>query len=119
MHHRLLVKRIYDPKEPNDGLRVLIDRLWPRGVRKSDERMDVWLKEIAPSSDLRTWFHQNPEQFVAFAEAYERELLLDAAHATAVNQLRLWHTEQPITLLYAAKDREKNHAQVLQSFILG
>lgn len=118
MHHTLLVKRIYDPIEPNDGLRVLIDRLWPRGVRKSDERIGVWLKEIAPSTDLRTWFHQHPEQFAAFAEAYERELLLDEAHTTVVNQLRLWLADQPVTLLYAAKNREKNHAHVLQSFIL-
>lgn len=103
------IKRIYEPPAKDDGLRVLVDRLWPRGVKK--DKIDVWLKEIAPSPELRKWFHHEPRKFADFSKAYRAEL----AKNSAVDELRkLARKHKTITLLYAAKDTENNHAAVLK-----
>lgn len=104
------VKRVYDPPADGDGLRVLVDRLWPRGLSKERAAVDHWAKDLAPSSDLRRWFHRNPEAWDAFVEAYRGEL--DGQEA-ALRDLLQRADQGPLTLLYAARDRKRNHARVL------
>lgn len=110
------IKRIYAAPEPDDGCRVLIDRLWPRGVSRQTADLDLWLKDIAPSPDLRRWFAHDPARFDAFRQKYRDEL----AHNTeVVEQLLGRAKEQNITLLYAARDPVMNHAAVLAEFLAG
>lgn len=110
----LQIKRIYDEPAKTDGARILVDRLWPRGISKASARLDLWLKEIAPSPNLRTWFGHRPERFETFSKRYESEL----AKNPAVTELRRIIAEHPIvTLLYGAKDPNINQAVVLQKFI--
>jgi uncharacterized protein YeaO (DUF488 family) len=104
------LKRIYDTPSDDDGYRVLVDRLWPRGIRKADAKIDEWLKEIAPSDELRRDFHGHPERYAEFKEAYAAEL---EAHARTLDELRARIEQGPLTLLYAAKDTEHNNARVL------
>lgn len=111
-------KRIYESPEPNDGLRVLVDRLWPRGVRKSDAHVDTWLKEIAPSSDLRQWFGHDPNRFSTFRDLYVTQLIEDEVHRTAVRKMISFVQAGPVTMLYAAKDPTCNHVIVLRDFIM-
>ncbi len=107
-------KRVYDAVSATDGYRVLVDRLWPRGFKKTDLQYDEWNKDVAPSSELRKWFHQNTEQFDQFIERYYQELS---------NNIHAWKPlldkskQGNITLLYSAKDTEHNQAQVLKRFI--
>lgn len=111
---QVLIKRAYDDLEAGDGYRVLVDRLWPRGLRKDAAELDDWLKDVAPSPQLRTWFGHDPERFAEFAERYRAEL--DGSPALA--DLRTRCREQPVvTLLYAARDRECNHAVVLRDVL--
>ncbi len=109
------IKRIYEQPTPDDGYRVLVDRLWPRGVSKERADLDLWLKEVAPSTDLRTWFDHKPERFDEFSQRYTDEL----THNPAVTELlTIAQTEQhTLTLLYAAKDPAINHAIVLQKYL--
>jgi len=108
------IKRVYDQPAESDGTRVLVDRLWPRGVSKAHAHVDIWLKEIAPSTELRTWFSHDPEKFAAFTQKYMAEL----AHNPAVTELKgLLAKHKTVTLVYAAKDQHANHAVVLQKFI--
>ncbi|MGZ0087292.1 DUF488 domain-containing protein [Caldibacillus thermoamylovorans] len=104
-------KRIYLPAEQDDGTRILVDRLWPRGVSKAAVRIDRWMKEIAPSSELRQWFGHRPERFAEFARMYEQELSTDAMKQALVTELL--SLSGTVTLLYAAKDERHNHAVVL------
>lgn len=104
------LKRIYEQPEADDGYRILVDRLWPRGIRKADARLDAWLKDIAPSDELRKDLHAHPEKYVEFRARYEREL---EQHAAVVNELRARIAAGPVTLLYAAKDTEHNNARAL------
>ncbi|MFD2262733.1 DUF488 domain-containing protein [Lacibacterium aquatile] len=108
------LKRIYEPAEPGNGTRVLVDRLWPRGITKDKARIDLWLKDLSPSDALRKRFHGHPEDWEAFRSAYAEELLGAAAQA-AVAQLRALPT--PVTLLYAAKDEQKNNALALKLWL--
>ncbi len=109
------IKRIYEPYAENDGYRILIDKLWPRGIKKEDARIDKWLKEIAPSTALRKWFNHEPEKWDQFRQKYHAEL----ESSTALNELRAdLHQHKNITLLFAAKNEDYNHAIVLQQFIL-
>jgi len=110
---RVHTKRVYDAPESGDGYRVLVDRLWPRGVKKQDLAHDEWLKKIAPSGALRRWFGHDPERFKGFAERYREEL----ADNEEFDRLAEIAAERPVTLLYAAKDREHNHAVVLADCI--
>jgi uncharacterized protein YeaO (DUF488 family) len=109
------IKRIYEPYVKDDGYRVLIDRLWPRGIKKEEAHVDQWLKEIAPSTPLRKEFNHQPEKWAAFVPAYRAEI----EKSPALDELLGSINKYPVvTLLYAAKDMEHNHALVLQDFIL-
>jgi len=112
-----VIKRIYDDVADTDGQRVLIDRIWPRGVSKESAALDYWFKEVAPSKELRSWFDHDPERFDEFAQRYEEELS-DDDHAEEVDQLiELVHDNERVTLLYAAKDESNNQAVVLQDYL--
>lgn len=110
------LKRAYVPAQADDGKRVLIDRLWPRGVRKADAAIDLWLKEIAPSTELRQWFDHEPGRWAEFRERYTQEL---RGHRELVAQLRTLARNAPVTLVYAARDEQHNDAVVLRAFVLG
>jgi len=113
------LKRVYDLPAAEDGTRVLVDRLWPRGLTKQAAALDVWLKDVAPSDELRKWYHAHLEQWSEFRKRYLRELSHDAAHA-ALQQLHdLADKPRGVTLLYASRDVEKNHAAVLKQLIDG
>lgn len=105
------VKRIYDSVTEDDGYRVLTDRLWPRGFSKEDAKVDLWMKEIAPSTELRKWFHHDPDKWMEFQQRYKDELV---NKKELIDQLlKLEKEKKVITLLFSAKDREKNQAMVL------
>lgn len=108
------IKRIYDAPARTDGKRVLVDRIWPRGVSKESAKLDLWLKEIAPSTELRKWFGYDPERFDEFRDRYCDEL---EANSEAVSELRDLVGHDDTTLLYAARDRRANHAIVLAEFL--
>ena len=108
------VKRIYDPYDATDGARVLVDRLWPRGVRKDEARLTLWLKDIAPSDDLRRWFGHDPSRFAEFARRYRAEL---AANKEAVGRMDDLVKAGRVTLLYAAHDTKHNEARVLADYL--
>ncbi|WP_420820669.1 DUF488 domain-containing protein [Rhizobium tubonense] len=107
------MKRIYEQSAESDGIRVLVDRLWPRGLTKKDARIDVWMKEIAPSPGLRKWFAHRVDRWEEFAVRYTSELRLNPA----VDNLRTLGSKSIVSLLYAAHDDEHNHAIVLKSVI--
>jgi uncharacterized protein YeaO (DUF488 family) len=107
------VKRIYDPPQPEDGLRLLVDGLWPRGVRK-DQADFIWRRDLAPSPELRRFYSHQPERFAAFRERYRAEL---EGKPELIAELRRLAAEQTVTLLYAARDRERNNATVLAELV--
>lgn len=107
------LKRIYDAPAAEDGMRVLVDRLWPRGLAKDKARVDLWLKEVAPSDALRHEFHAHPDRFAEFQAAYAAELEGSEAFAEL---RRLVHGQQ-VTLLYAARDEAHNNAVALRSLV--
>jgi uncharacterized protein YeaO (DUF488 family) len=110
----IAIKRIYEPASRGDGMRVLVDRLWPRGVKKDEAKIDLWLKEIGPSTSLRQWFGHKPERWTTFRERYLREL----SENEAVVQLRdLAKTRERLTLLYSAHDEDHNQAVVLAELL--
>jgi uncharacterized protein YeaO (DUF488 family) len=109
---KISVKRIYEKPAKEDGTRVLVDRLWPRGIAKAKAKVDLWLKEVAPSDQLRKRFHAHPEDWAAFKRAYSAELKTPEAKA-ALQELRRHLRAGPVTLLYAAKDQEHNNAVAL------
>ncbi|WP_337186362.1 DUF488 family protein [Phenylobacterium sp.] len=102
------IKRAYDPPDPADGVRVLVDRLWPRGLRKADSAIDLWLRDVAPTAALRRWFGHRPDRWAEFRKRYAAEL----AENPAVGTLRSLEAHD-VTLLYAARDEVHNHARVL------
>lgn len=108
------IKRIYDEASEEDGYRVLVDRLWPRGVSKERARLDSWNKDIAPSSDLRKWFAHDPEKFKEFTARYRTELMVSPAVKTFEDSVA---KEPVVTLLYGAHDPKINHATVLRDFL--
>lgn len=110
------IKRIYLPVEEHDGHRVLVDRLWPRGVKKSDAQLDHWLKELGPSTQLRKWFDHQEDRWSEFQVRYKIELSLDAS-SRMVNELRELSRIQTVTLVYAARDELRNNAVVVRDFI--
>lgn len=112
----LRLKRVYEEPAPDDGTRVLIDRLWPRGISKERAHIDLWLKEIAPSRELRTWFGHDPDKFAEFRRRYEAELASGAA-SDALSRLREMARRGPLTLVFAARDREHVNARVLQDLL--
>lgn len=112
--HEIQCKRVYESPADGDGERILVDRLWPRGMRKEDARIDLWARGIAPSPALRTWFAHDPERFEAFSAQYVRELEANAEAAGFLHGLLQALESRPVTFLYAAKDTEHNHAAVLK-----
>ncbi len=108
------LKRAYAPPSDEDGVRVLVDRLWPRGLRKSDAAIDHWLKDIAPSAELRRWFGHDPERWPEFRRRYRAEL---ARKRDMLEELRRIARERPLTLVYAARDELHNDAVVLRDVI--
>ena len=110
------VKRIYEPPADDDGVRVLVDRLWPRGMPKEGAAVDLWLKDVAPSTELRKEFNHRPERFAEFSERYRLEL----DHNPAVETLLELAAAHPrVTLLYAARNTEENNARVLLEYLQG
>ena len=108
------IKRIYEPYDMLDGYRVLVDRLWPRGIKKESAGIDVWLKEVAPSTELRKWFDHDAKKWKDFIKKYEAELKLTGDFADLV---ALAKKHKTVTLLYSAKDEEHNQAVALAQFI--
>lgn len=108
------IKRVYFPAEETDGKRVLVDRLWPRGLSKEKARVDVWLKEIAPSTELRKWFDHDPAKWGKFQKQYREEL---DKNTEAVQSLRQLVVDGTTTLVYAAHDEEHNNAVVIRGFL--
>ncbi len=107
-------KRVYDPVSTDDGYRVLIDHVWPRGVSRERAQLDEWARDLAPSDELRRWFDHVPERFPEFRRRYLSEL---AGHDEAVTALRARAHHERVTILYAARDREHNNAVVLAQLI--
>ncbi|WP_315927244.1 DUF488 domain-containing protein [Mesorhizobium sp. SP-1A] len=111
----LRLKRAYEPAEPGDGLRILIDRLWPRGVSKAKAALDDWMKDIAPSTDLRQWFGHDPARWAEFQRRYRAELRQHGDELDRIRDLARTHT---VTLVYGARDEEHNDAVVLRDVLL-
>jgi uncharacterized protein YeaO (DUF488 family) len=110
---KLRIKRVYQPPQPEDGARILVDRLWPRGLSRERARVDLWLKEIAPSTTLRRRFHGDPGGWEEFRTAYYAELEEPAAQV-AVRSLLDQLRREPVTLLFAARDEARNNAVALK-----
>ncbi|MHB1547061.1 MAG: DUF488 domain-containing protein [bacterium] len=107
------LKRIYENAEKSDGFRVLVDRLWPRGISKEKAALDLWFKDIAPSTELRKWFGHDPAKWADFQKRYKGEI---AANKEIFRQLKeIVQNNENVTLLYAAKDKEHNEAAVIKS----
>lgn len=112
--NKISCKRVYEPADPSDGKRVFVDRLWPRGIKKDSLKMDLWLKEAAPSTPLRQWYHQHLDQQESFTQQYQAELAANPTHwLLLLDFIKQGH----LTLLYAAKNTEFNHALVLAAFL--
>ena len=110
------VKRAYEQPARDDGTRILVDRLWPRGIRKVDAAVDQWAKDLAPSTALRKWFGHDPERWPEFRKRYAEEL---RQHEEQLRQLRALARTSPVTLVYSAHDEAHNDAVALRDFILG
>ncbi|MFC6674241.1 DUF488 domain-containing protein [Marinobacterium aestuariivivens] len=110
----LKLKRVYDPVESDDGSRVLVDRLWPRGIARKDLSLDLWLKDIAPSDELRRWYGHESDKWPEFKRRYLAEL---ACSEEALDRLRALLQKGAVTLLYAARDTEHNQAVVLKELL--
>ena len=118
----IALKRIYDDPSPDDGCRVLVDRLWPRGVTRERAQLDAWLKDVAPSPELRSWWNHDPERLDYFAGRYRAELEGTPATVSAVAELRALakaHAPGRITLVYGARDPQVNHARILAEYLAG
>jgi uncharacterized protein YeaO (DUF488 family) len=112
---RIRIARIYQDGDPDDGQRVLVDRIWPRGIRKDDPRVGIWLKDVAPSKELREWYHHQPERFDEFASRYEAEL----ADNPAMEEVRKLTKRGVVTLVTASRDLDDSQAAVLAKVIRG
>jgi uncharacterized protein YeaO (DUF488 family) len=110
----ILLKRAYEKVGTEDGFRVLVDRLWPRGKKKADLRLDAWAKDVAPSTELRKWFGHDPKRWLEFCKRYKRELKNPEVRAIVTQTIQAAQKRSAITLVYGAKDTEHNEAIVLQ-----
>ncbi len=110
------IKRVYDPPEPGDGKRILVDRLWPRGIKKENLKVDEWLKEISPSDKLRKWFSHDPKKYEEFKKRYTREL---EDKSDILGRIKKEAKKGRVTLLFSAKDTEHNNATVLKELLTG
>ena len=113
------VKRVYESRSRSDGARVLVDRLWPRGLRKSDAALDEWLRDLAPSDELRKWYHANLARWQLFRKRYLKELAAPEAQSDLQTLYRLAHKRERLTLLYASKNETHNNATVLKDLLDG
>lgn len=111
----IAVKRIYEPQEEADGFRVLVDRLWPRGLKKSEAQVDLWLKQTGPSTDLRKWFDHDPDKWEEFLSDYTFELRKNKALPELIEQVK---SHKKVTLLYAARNQEYNNGVALKQFLI-
>jgi uncharacterized protein YeaO (DUF488 family) len=111
---KIRLKRVYEDPTPDDGVRILVERLWPRGLTKARARVDLWMKEIAPSPELRKWYQHDTARWHEFESRYRAEL---AQNAELVEQLRKQCRSETVTFVYAARDEEHNSAQVLKGFL--
>jgi uncharacterized protein YeaO (DUF488 family) len=114
--NNIKLKRAYDPAGSDDGARILVDRLWPRGVRKADAAIDLWAKDIAPSTALRRWFGHDPARWHEFRRRYSEEI---HQHRDRLDELRTLAQKGPITLVFSAHDEAHNDAVVLREILLG
>jgi uncharacterized protein YeaO (DUF488 family) len=114
VRHELKLKRVYEAPRKDDGTRILVDRLWPRGLTKKKAKVDLWLKEIAPSTELRKWFGHDPKKWRSFRQRYQTEL---KQHADQLKLLKRKLKEGTVTLIYGARDQEHNEALVLKEFL--
>jgi len=111
---KIKIKRVYEKPSKEDGLRILVDRLWPRGLTKQKAAIDLWLKEIAPTTELRKWFAHDPKKWIEFRKKYLQELKENKEQVSIIKE----HLKQgPVTLVYAARNEEYNEAQVLEELI--
>lgn len=110
----LAVKRIYEPASPRDGFRVLVDRLWPRGLKKQDARVDLWVRELAPSTRLRQWYQHDPEKWPEFRRRYFAEL---DEHPEAVQELVSRARRGRVTLVFSSKEERLNNAVAMQEYL--
>ena|SRR5271154_2038061 len=115
----VVVKRVYEPPARSDGTRVLVDRLWPRGLTKDRAAIDAWLRELAPSNDLRQWFHQRPAAWLSFRKRYLKELSQPEAVPALEELYRLAHRRKQLTLLFASRNEQHNNATVLKDLLNG
>lgn len=113
----LAMKRIYEDYDATDGTRVLVDRLWPRGIKKTSAHLDYWAKELAPSTQLRKWFNHEEEKMPEFAAAYRKELFSSTTAKNKMQELSKKSQHETLTLLFAAKSYEVNHVVVLLSIM--
>jgi uncharacterized protein YeaO (DUF488 family) len=114
VRHELKIKRVYEKPDKNDGKRILLDRLWPRGLTKEKAKVDLWLKDIAPSTELRKWFGHDPNKWRAFRRRYETEL---KRHADQIELIKRKARAGAVTLLYGARDQKHNEAVVLKELL--
>jgi len=117
--NRVRIKRVYEPPARSDGTRVLVDRLWPRGLTKARASLDAWLRALAPSDGLRHWFHSHPDQWPAFRKKYLKELSRPDVSESLEELYRLARGEKPLTLVFASKSEDQNNATVLQEILNG
>jgi uncharacterized protein YeaO (DUF488 family) len=110
----LVLKRVYEKAEPDDGVRFLVERLWPRGIRKIDLRFDAWLRDVAPSTALRRWFSHQPQKWIGFKERYFAEL---SGHPDACEPILRASRDGRVTLLYSSHDTEHNNAVALREYL--
>lgn len=115
----IALKRAYDKPSASDGTRVLVDRLWPRGMSKDDAQIKLWLKDIAPSDELRKWYHQRPSMWGQFCERYLKELAAPAAAKALEELMELSTAKKKLTLVYASRNEEHNNAVVLKQLLEG
>ncbi|MGH7156799.1 MAG: DUF488 domain-containing protein [Candidatus Saccharimonadales bacterium] len=111
----ITIKRIYEPKSPNDGYRVLVDRLWPRGVSKDKAAIDLWMKDIGPSNELRKWFNHDPKKWLEFQKRYEVVLKSKTDELDSLRRLEKEH--RTVTMLYGARDQQHNEAVVIAGML--
>lgn len=110
---KIQIKRVYEKPSRQDGRRILIDRLWPRGLTKEKARVDLWLKDIAPSTELRQWFNHDVSKWPAFVKRYQKELRKNPVVETFINEIE----KGKVTLIYGAKDENHNDALVLRDYL--
>lgn len=119
LNHAIALKRVYEAPADSDGHRVLVDRLWPRGLTKEKARIDVWLRDLAPSHELRKWFHSKPEHWREFRQRYLTELRTAAADKAFTQLYEVLNRESLVTLVFASKRTDRNNATVLKEFVEG